>query len=107
MAVPETSPPVRVAQNTMHMLAQTLVPGDGIHRAVRGNFRHVSSSEVVLAKGTSLALASTTDDGVVKTRHRQPVHATILDLQVLRGCHSQGAEQVSIEVVTLAFSVWW
>ena len=82
MAVPETSPPVRVAQNNMHMIAQTLLPGDGIHKSVTGHFRHASTSDIVLATGTSLALTYVRDDGSLKTQIQQPVHANILDMQV-------------------------
>ena len=98
MAVPETSPPVRVAQNNMHMIAQTLIPGDGIHKSVTGHFRHASTSDIVLAKGTSLALTSASDHGNLKTQLQQPVHANIIDVQVL---HGEGPEQVSNILVTL------
>lgn len=85
MAVPETSPPVPVAQNLMHMLAQTLVPGDAVHRAVKGHFRQRSVLDIVLAREASLALASTNEEGTLTTHHQQPVHATVLDLHTLHG----------------------
>ena len=95
MAVPETSPPVPVVHNSMQMLAQTLVPGDGIHRAVTGHFRHAHTDDIALAKGSWLNLASANEDGTLTTHLQQPVHATVLDLQVLRAPHREGQDPVS------------
>ena len=96
MAVPETSPPVRVVHNSMQMLAQTVVKVDGIHRAVVGRFRHPNTSDVLLAKETSLVLASANDEGSLTTHHTQPLHATILNLQVLRAQQQTTASQVAL-----------
>lgn len=96
MAVPETSPPVRVVHNSMQMLAQTVVKVDGIHRAVVGRFRHPNTSDVLLAKETSLVLASANGEGSLTTHHTQPLHATILNLQVLRAQQQTTASQVAL-----------
>ncbi len=96
MAVPETSPPVRVVHNSMQMLAQTVVKVDGIHRAVVGRFRHPNTSDVLLAKETFLVLASANDEGSLTTHHTQPLHATILNLQVLRAQQQATASQVAL-----------
>ena len=98
MAVPETSPPVRVVHNSMQMLAQTVVKVDGIHRAVVGHFRHPNSSDVLLAKETSLVLASANEEGSLTTHHTQPLHATILNLQVLRAQQQATASQVALHL---------
>ena len=98
MAVPETSPPVRVAHNSMQMLAQTVVKVDGIHRAVVGRFRHPNTSDVLLAKETSLVLASANDEGSLTTHHTQPLHATILNLQVLRAQQQATSSQVALHL---------
>jgi len=98
MAVPETSPPVRVVHNNMQMLAQTVVKVDGIHRAVVGRFRHPNTSDVLLAKETSLVLASASDEGTLTTHHTQPLHATILNLQVLRAQQQTTASQVTLHL---------
>ena len=98
MAVPESSPPVRVVHNSMQVLAQTVVKVDGIHRAVVGRFRHPNTSDVLLAKETSLVLASANDQGSLTTLHTQPLHATILNLQVLRAQQQSTASQVALHV---------
>jgi len=98
MAVPETSPPVRVVHNNMQMLAQTVVKVDGIHRAVVGRFRHPNTSDVLLAKETSLVLASASDEGTLTTHHTQPLHATILNLEVLRAQQQTTASQVTLHL---------
>lgn len=95
MAVPESTPPARVAHNNMRMLAQTVVQGDGVHRAVVGRFRSPTSSDVLLAKETSLVLASANDEGDLTTHHTQPVHATILNLQVLHAKQQTDGAQVT------------
>ena len=94
MAVPESSPPVRVIQNNMRMLAQTVVQGDGIHRAVSGRFRHPNTSDVLLAKETSLVLASASNEGELTVHHQQPVHGTILDIQILHAQQQASPPQV-------------
>lgn len=83
MAVPESSPPVRVARNTMRMVAQTVVPGEGLHRGVVGRFRHLSNRDVLLAKETSLVLACPNEEGELVTQHTQPVHGTVLDVKLV------------------------
>ncbi len=105
MAVPETSPPVRVVHNSMQMLAQTVVKVDGIHRAVVGHFRHPNSSDVLLAQETSLVLASTNDEGFLTTHHTQPLHATILNLQVLRAQQQSNASQVALHLQRCCYAV--
>ena len=82
MAVPESCPPVRVARNTMRMIAQTVIQGEGIHRSVVGRFRQSSNIDVLLAKETSLVLACPNEQGELVTQHTQPVHGTVLDVQV-------------------------
>ncbi|DBA93331.1 TPA: hypothetical protein ACH3X2_003608 [Trebouxia sp. C0005] len=104
MAVPETSPPVRVVHNSMQMLAQTVVKVDGIHRAVVGRFRHPNTSDVLLAKETSLVLASANGEGSLTTHHTQPLHATILNLQVLRAQQQTTASQEVDKLVLLTTS---
>lgn len=83
MAVPESSPPVRVARNTMRMVAQTVVQGEGNHRGVVGRFRHSSNRDILLAKETSIVLACPNEEGELVTQHTQPVHGTILDLKLV------------------------
>ncbi|KAL0053786.1 hypothetical protein WJX82_010771 [Trebouxia sp. C0006] len=78
----------------MQVLAQTVVKVDGIHRAVVGRFRHPNTSDVLLAKETFLVLASANDEGSLTTHHTQPLHATILNLQVLRAQQQATSSQV-------------
>ena len=94
MAVPESSPPVPIAHNSMRLLAETVVQGDGIHRAVVGRFRHPNTSDILLAKETSLVLASANEEDGLITHHTQPVHGTVLDLQVLPAIHPSSHAQV-------------
>ena len=93
MAVPESSPPVPVARNAMYMVAQTVVQGEGIHRGIVGRFRQSSSKEILLARETSLVLASLNDDDEPSKQHTQPVHGTVIDLKLLlapqQACVSQ------------------
>ncbi len=96
MAVPESSPPVRVAHNSMQMLAQTVVQGDGVHRAVVGRFRHPNTSDILLAKETSLVLVSASEEGDLTTHHTQPVYGTILDLQVVHAAQQANTAQVAL-----------
>ena len=82
MAVPESCPPVRVVRNTMRMVAQSVVQGEGICRSVVGRFRQSSNRDVLLAKETSLVLACPNEQGQLVTQHTQPVHGTVLDVKV-------------------------
>lgn len=82
MAVAESCPPVRIARNTMRMVAQSVVQGEGLHRGVVGRFRQSSNRDVLLAKETSLVLACPNEQGELVKQLTQPVHGTVLDLKV-------------------------
>ena len=103
MAVPESSPPVRVARNTMRMVAQTVVQGEGLHRGVVGRFRQSSNRDILLAKETSLVLACPNEEGELVTQHTQPVHGTVLDLKLVNAPQHAKPGQVRERRYSLRF----
>ena len=78
----------------MRLIAQTVIEGEGLHQAIVGRFRHSSKRDVLLAKETSLVLATPNEDGEISHVHTQPVHGTILDLKLLHAPQHGQAHQV-------------
>lgn len=93
MAVPESTPPVPQVPNNVRLIAQTVVPGGAIHRAVLGRFRHASRTDTVLVSESHIFLATNchATERELQIIHKQPVHGIVLDMQLLQPSTDQNA----------------
>ncbi|XP_050226979.1 uncharacterized protein LOC126676749 isoform X2 [Mercurialis annua] len=71
------------SSNRAHYLAKCVLRGSVILQVVYGNFRAISSNDIVFGKETSIELVIIGEDGIVQSICEHPVFGTIKDIAVI------------------------